>query len=258
MYSVNNSGINFFYNGFKVIYIGVNPMNQLQYEYRKMIVKRVIIMKHILCFGDSNTYGLVPGTEKRYSWDVRWTGIIGEKLSKENYRIIEEGLCGRTTIFDDPLRAGRRGTELLPVILETHKPVDAIVIMLGTNDCKAHYDASAQVIGLGIRKLLGQIKNAVPGAKILLISPIRLGDDIWDGFDPEFDKKSVETSKHLPEVYRQIADEEGIGYLAASDYAEPSKADREHLDENGHRALALAIWSKLQEIIIKKTEAEIL
>lgn len=220
-----------------------------------MIAKRVIKMKNILCFGDSNTYGLIPGTGDRYDWDVRWTGIIGEKLSRDDCRIIEEGLCGRTTIFDDPLRAGRRGTELLPVILETHKPVDAIIIMLGTNDCKTHYDASAQVIGLGIRKLLGQIKNAVPEAKVLLVSPIQLGDDIWKGFDPEFDARSVETSKGLPVVYRQIAEEEGISYLAASDYAVPSDADREHLDEDGHRALAGAIWNKLRQMMIKKMEA---
>lgn len=207
------------------------------------------MMKQILCFGDSNTYGLIPGTGGRYDWDTRWTGIVGEKLSASGCRIIEEGLCGRTTVFDDPLRAGRRGTELLPVILETHKPVDFVILMLGTNDCKAHYDASAQVIGLGIRRLLGQIKSAVPDAKVLLVSPIHLGDNVWDGYDPEFNTESVQTSKQLGEVYEQIAIEEKLYYLAASDYAPPSEADREHLDAEGHKALAQAIWSKLEQII---------
>ena len=128
------------------------------------------MMKQILCFGDSNTYGLIPGTGNRYDWNIRWTGIVGGKLNGAGYRIIEEGLCGRTTVFDDPLRAGRRGTEILPLLLETHKPVDIVILMLGTNDCKTHYDASAQVIGLGIRNLLTQIKNMIPGAKVLLIS----------------------------------------------------------------------------------------
>lgn len=205
-------------------------------------------MKQILCFGDSNTYGLIPGTTGRYGWDTRWTGIVGEKLIGKGYRVIEEGLCGRTTIFDDPLRIGRRGTEFLPVILETHRPVDIVVLMLGTNDCKSLYDASANIIGLGIKRLIEQIRNAVPEAEILLISPIHLGDDVWDGYDAEFNEESVKTSKELGQVYKRIADEEKIYFLAASDYASPSEEDREHLDEEGHRTLAGAIWKRLEEM----------
>lgn len=207
------------------------------------------MMKQILCFGDSNTYGLIPKTTDRYDWNTRWTGIIGEKLVNKGYRIIEEGLCGRTTIFDDPLRIGRRGTELLPVILETHKPVDIVILMLGTNDCKSFYDASASVIGLGMKKLIGQVRNAAPKAKILLISPIHLGDDIWDGYDLEFNADSVKTSKNIGSVYKRIADEEQIDYLAASDYALPSKEDREHLNQDGHKALARAIVNQLEQMI---------
>lgn len=206
-------------------------------------------MKQILCFGDSNTYGLIPGTTDRYDWNTRWTGIIGEKLIGKGYRVAEEGLCGRTTIFDDPLRTGRRGTELLPVILETHSPVDIVVLMLGTNDCKSLYDASANIIGLGIKKLLDQIRNALPEAEILLISPIHLGDDVWDGYDAEFNEESVRTSKKLGQVYKRIAEEEQIYFLAASDYASPSETDREHLNEEGHKALAGAIWKQLERII---------
>ena len=89
-------------------------------------------MKQILCFGDSNTYGLIPKEGGRYPWGIRWTSILNEKLGLENYRVIEEGLCGRTTIFDDPLREGRCGIRMLPVVLETHNPIDIIVVMLGT------------------------------------------------------------------------------------------------------------------------------
>ena len=59
-------------------------------------------MKQIVCFGDSNTYGLIPGTTDRYDWNTRWTGIVGEEMSRQGYLVQEEGLCGRTTIFDDP------------------------------------------------------------------------------------------------------------------------------------------------------------
>lgn len=203
-------------------------------------------MKQIVCFGDSNTYGLIPGTTDCYDWNTRWTGIVGEEMSRQGYLVQEEGLCGRTTIFDDPLRAGRRGTELLPVILETHNPIDIVILMLGTNDCKSYYGASAEVIGLGIRQLIQQIKAGVPDAKLILVSPIQLGEDIWDGYDLEFDQTSVETSKDLPRVYQRIAKEEGIAYLAASDYAKPSFRDREHMDETGHRQLANGILKLLR------------
>lgn len=116
-------------------------------------MKWVIVIKQILCFGDSNTYGLIPGTSGRYEWGVRWTSILDEKVRKKGYRVVEEGLCGRTTIFDDIRRKGRRGTELLPVLLEAHRPVDIVILMLGTNDCKTAYGATAERIGEGIEEL---------------------------------------------------------------------------------------------------------
>lgn len=137
-------------------------------------------MKSILCFGDSNTYGLVPGTNNRYEWGTRWSSILDERVRDKGYRVVEEGLCGRTTIFEDPLRDGRRGTELLPTILESHKPVDMVVLMLGTNDCKTVYDASAEVIGKGIEKLISQIKAVDSDIKILLMSPINLGKNVGE------------------------------------------------------------------------------
>ena len=138
-------------------------------------------MKQILCFGDSNTYGLIPGTtNQRYGWGTRWTSILDDKVRTKGYRVIEEGLCGRTTVFDDPFRTERRGTEMLPAILESHRPVDTIVLMLGTNDCKSVYSATPEVIGQGIEQLLDQINTVNPDAKILLVSPIYLGERIWE------------------------------------------------------------------------------
>lgn len=206
-------------------------------------------MKQILCFGDSNTYGLIPATSDRYPWNVRWTGALADKLNKEEYHVIEEGLCGRTTIFDDVFRPGRNASKLLPVILETHRPVDLIILMLGTNDCKTIYNVSADIIGKGIEKLLDQIEEGNPHAHVLLISPIHLGDGVWeDGFDKEFSKESVAVSKHLGEVYKKIALQRGISYLNASDIASPDDADREHLNEVGHRALAEAVFQKLSDM----------
>lgn len=206
-------------------------------------------MKQILCFGDSNTYGLIPKTGGRYPWGIRWTSILNERLGLENYRVIEEGLCGRTTIFDDPLRGGRRGTEMFPSILETHNPIDSVVVMLGTNDCKTVYGATADIIGKGITKMIGQIRTHAKGSKILLISPIHLGEYVWkNDYDPEFSTVSVSVSKELAEVYKKVCKKENIYFLDASLYANPSSTDQEHLGEEGHSRLAEAIWNKIREI----------
>ena len=82
-------------------------------------------------------------------------------------------------MFEDPFRQGRRGTALLPTLLETHHPVDLVVLMLGTNDCKTIFGASAEVIGRGIQCLLDQIQTFAPQADVLLISPIYLGEKVW-------------------------------------------------------------------------------
>ena len=99
-------------------------------------------MKNVLCFGDSNTYGYDPagmrdGTAVRYAHDVRWCGVAQRDLG-EGWHVIEEGLNGRTTVRDDMchLDTNLNGIRALPMLLESHKPLDAIVIMLGTNDCK--------------------------------------------------------------------------------------------------------------------------
>ena len=102
-------------------------------------------MKKILCFGDSNTYGYDPagmrdGTAVRYAHDVRWCGVAQRDLG-EGWHVIEEGLNGRTTVRDDMchLDTNLNGIRALPMLLEAHKPLDAIVIMLGTNDSKQKY-----------------------------------------------------------------------------------------------------------------------
>lgn len=207
-------------------------------------------MKQILCFGDSNTYGLIPKSDERYPWKVRWTGILNEKLGLESYRVIEEGLRGRTTIFEDPLRKARCGIQMLPAILETNVPIDIVVIMLGTNDCKTIYGATAEVIGKGIVSIIDQVRTTSAGSKILLISPIYLGADVWKKeFDPEFSVVSVSVSKELATVYKEIAEKENLYFLDAASYVVPSNVDQEHLDEDGHRLLAEAVYDKIIEML---------
>lgn len=208
-------------------------------------------MRQLLCFGDSNTWGLDGDSGTRLPWGVRWTSLLQEQLGQQ-YHVIEEGLCGRTTIFDDPLRDGRRGTELLPVLLETHATVDGVVLMLGTNDCKTAFGASAEVIGKGIERLLRQIQYAAPQAEILLISPIYLGDRVWTPeCDPEFSKKSIAVSHQLEAVYETIAKRWNIGFLRAADYAVCSDTDQEHMNAAGHAAFAQAVSQEVQHLFAR-------
>lgn len=209
-------------------------------------------MKQILCFGDSNTWGYNGENGARFPWGVRWTSLLQEKFDENrgDVRIVEEGLVGRTTVFEDPLRDGRKGTALFPTILETHAPVDVIVLMLGTNDCKTIFKASAKVIGAGIVRLLEQAKRLAPEAEILLVSPILLGEDVWkEEFDPEFSKESVEVSKTLAAEYEELAERYGCKFLDAASVAVPGAADQEHMDVTSHKRLAEAVYEKIKTLV---------
>ena len=207
-------------------------------------------MKQILAYGDSNTWGLVPGshTLERYPWGVRWTSLLQEKDS--GVHVAEEGLCGRTTIFEDGLRPGRKGVSSLEYITESHYPLDAVILMLGTNDCKTSYNVSAYTIGKGIERCLNELEKHISAGNILLVSPINLGDEVWrPEKDPEFDSESVEKSKELKEIYKTIARKHGTKFLAASDYVTASDIDDEHMDEEGHRIFADTVYEKLAPIL---------
>lgn len=205
-------------------------------------------MANVLAFGDSNTWGLIPGTKERYPWGIRWTSLVQDNL--EQVRIIEDGLCGRTTVFDDQLRPFRKGTEILPLSIESNYPIDAAIIMLGTNDCKTVFNANSHIIGKGLELCLDELEKYIAPEKILVVSPIKLGDEVYlPEKDPEFDENSIKTSAGLRSEYEKIAKRRGNQFLAASDFAAPSSVDDEHMDEVGHRSLSAAISDKLVGII---------
>ena len=204
-------------------------------------------MKNILCFGDSNTWGYNPDTKERYPWGIRWTSKLQEKLYGDNINIIEQGLCGRTTIFEDKTRPNRKGVNTLKEIFSEKSKIDSVILMLGTNDCKTYYGNTEFDIAKGVEECLDTILKYVSPDKVLLISPITLGEDVWkDEFDPEFNRNSVEVSKHLKAAYEKVASERKVHFLAASEYVGPSKSDQEHLDVNGHSILAEAIFKSVE------------
>ena len=203
-------------------------------------------LKQLLCFGDSNTWGLIPKTNDRYPWGERWTSILQEMLKQSDIRVLEEGLCGRTTIYDDAYRKNRNGLKSLPEILESSYPIDGAVIMLGTNDCKSYYNSNAFKIAKGIGLCVYELSKYISADKILVISPIFLGNEVWkEEYDPEFDTNSVEVSRQLFGEYEKIAKCKGVNLISASDYVSPSDTDQEHLTKEGHKVLAKVVYNTL-------------
>ena len=122
------------------------------------------LMKTILCYGDSNTYGLKSDLVSRYPRNVRWTGILQEKLGSEYY-VIEEGLGGRTTVWDDPVEDYKNGKKYLLPCLDSHKPLDLVIIMLGTNDLKSRFSVTPFDIGASMENLVKTIIKSDAGVE---------------------------------------------------------------------------------------------
>ena len=122
-----------------------------------------------------------------------------------------------------------------------------MIIMLGTNDCKSHYRASASLISKGLDQVIRKARqNASQHFDLLVISPIHLGHGVGEpDFDPEFNENSEVVSRNLAAEYRKVALQNHAAFLNAADYALPSITDREHLDEKGHAAMADAIYDKI-------------
>ena len=210
-------------------------------------------MKSVVCFGDSNTYGHDPVTMDRLPDSVRWTCLL-QKLLGDEFKVIEEGLNGRTTVFDDPNDDWKNGVDYIKGILCTHRPVDYLVIMLGTNDMKTVYNASLEAIADGLNEIVQRAEKVmdlkqgyVP--KILIVSPPEISTDILTGpFADSFNEVSIDKSKRLADYYKKVADKHGCGFLDAKQYIRPSVEDGLHLDPNGHKGLAEAIANAIKEL----------
>lgn len=204
-------------------------------------------MKRVLCFGDSNTWGYNPKNGERFPKGVRWTSILQNKFIKKNVEIVEEGLCGRTSVFEDSYRAGRKGIDALAEIFQSEEIYDEVILMLGTNDCKSCYNNTAETIAEGVARCLQKILQYVAPEHVLLVSPISLGEKVWKSeFDPEFNQESILVSHQLKKAYKKVAETYGVHFLAASDYVQPSETDQEHLNAEAHQRFAEVIYEKLE------------
>jgi len=195
-------------------------------------------MKTILCYGDSNTWGCVPGVLTRHPHEARWTNVLARLLGDE-YEVITDGINGRTTIWDDPANPCRNGLAGLGYSLYRAKPLDLVIVMLGTNDL--HY-TDPEGYGEGLYVIADRILKAnscFPGTspvfpgepKLLLISAIG------------------KTELKYPEITARVAQKLGVPWMDAAQFAEPSPADGCHMDEANHLSLGQAVYQKVKEIL---------
>lgn len=217
--------------------------------------------KEILCYGDSNTWGCIPRWKdlgvpsERYDQDTRWTGRLSALLG-DGYYIIEEGLGGRTSIYDFPGESWRNGLPYFQPCLLSHRPLDLVVIMLGTNDLHACLHPSAQRLGDGIRTLVDVVRatpkcgrdNTPP--PILVIAPAHIKEaqgrkEVYPKLGGE---KGEALSRQFAAVYRQAAEDLGCHFLDAARYAQPSDADGLHWMPESHRLLADALAQAIPAI----------
>ena len=213
-------------------------------------------MKNVLFFGDSNTWGYDPETGGRYPLELRWT-TIAAKLLGEGYHCVAAGLNGRTTVFDDPWKDCRNGKTALDIELQSHKPLDLVVIMLGTNDLKfgdAHRSARGMetlaAMTLRANERFSTSSPVFPqGAKLLIVSPILIHERYENNEENDLMPDGHEESKRFAELYKAVADKFGTYFLDAAQYAYPTDIDCQHMTVQGHLALGTAIADKIRSIL---------
>lgn len=196
--------------------------------------------KRILCYGDSNTWGYIPGTAKRHPVGTRWTSLLQEKLG-DDYEIIEEGLNSRTTDLDDPKNIGKNGLVYFRPCLETHDPIDFLILMLGTNDMKERFNREPARIADGIKNLLENLKQfsieeKTKLPKVILISPPLVNESVAGVKDKYLGAE--EKSKQLAALYQQIATQYNCTFVDITKLVSPSKTDGYHLEPSDHQLIA--------------------
>jgi len=207
-------------------------------------------MRRVLCYGDSNTWGYDPVTKERFDPDIRWTAVLSGVLGSE-YTIIEEGLNGRTTVWDDPIEGYKNGPDYLIPCLETHRPLDLVNIILGTNDLKKLFGLSASDIAEGAGLLVRVVQGSMAGVngnapRVLLIAPAPVArlTDLAEMFEGAESK-----SRRFAEHYGRVAEAAGCDFLDASTTIVSSSLDGIHLEASEHCKLGRAVAAKVNQLI---------
>ena len=198
-------------------------------------------MKVVMAYGDSLTFGADAENNTRHAYEDRWPTVLEQGLGGQA-RVIAEGLGGRTTVFDDfAADADRNGARVLPTLLASHSPLDAVVIMLGTNDLKPFICGSALGAAHGVKRLVEIIRSYpynrnAPVPKVVIVSPPHAIDTDHADLGPMF-AGGKDESRLFAGHYARIAKELGCPFFDAAKVAFPHKVDGIHLDAANTRAI---------------------
>ena len=215
-------------------------------------------MKHVLCFGDSNTWGFIPGTCKRYDEHTRWTGVLQDELGAD-WRIHENGQNGRTTVFPEPGKNFMTGVvicrhalrnALMPVV--TMVGMNFGVLLGGTVTMEAVFTLNG--VGTLIRTIqtFDQLYPAsVPlfgdnKPRILVLTPIEIGENVAE-WDTLYGKG--QESRKFPALMKGLCEWLGVEMMNTQEIVQPSKVDGIHMMPEEHRKLALAVRDRLLGLV---------
>jgi lysophospholipase L1-like esterase len=205
----------------------------------------------VLLFGDSNTHGTMPmpdlGFSGRFDRGERWARRLAKLLP--DWEVIAEGHPGRTTVHDDPVEgAHRNGLSVLPALLESHKPLDLVLVMLGTNDLKARFSVNACDIGLSLERLVRMIRasecgpgGGAPG--VLLVAPPPI---VERGCLAGMFAGGAAKSAGLAVEIEAAAARVGVSFLDAGGVVSVSPIDGIHYDAEANPALAEAFAAAIR------------
>ena len=211
-------------------------------------------MANILFFGDSNTWGYISGSNHlRYGDNERWTKLLAKLLGKK-YEIIEEGLNSRTLISEDtrPGKEGKNGFNYLIPCLDTHDPIDLVVLMLGTNELKYTYNKSAEEIGqifeqYFVKTILNrksQYRDTYP--KLLIVTPPVINEQTEYCKSNNKYLEATQKSIELDRIYKAIADKYNCYFL--SNEGLTTGVDGVHMTKESHKLLAKRIKEMIKGI----------
>ncbi|MFN3994377.1 MAG: SGNH/GDSL hydrolase family protein [Tabrizicola flagellatus] len=205
----------------------------------------------VLLFGDSNTHGTKPMPDLegagRFDREERWAGRLAKLLP--DWEVIAEGHPGRTTVHDDPVEGEHRnGLTILPALLESHKPIDVVLVMLGTNDLKPRFSVNAADIGHSLERVVRVIRasdcgpgGAAPG--VLLVAPPPI---VEVGCLEEMFAGGAEKSQGLARAVEAAARRTGVPFLDAGQVVKVSMVDGIHYDAEANPALAEAFAAAIR------------